>query len=63
MSMKTFARLMIVLAGVLWSFGEWLCFGQLAAAIAGIGYALGCLCTAVVLDVTKGEPEVDDAQL
>lgn len=53
MSMKKFGCFLAVSAGVAWIAIEGLFFGTLAAAIAGIGFALGCVCTVVAFDTNS----------
>lgn len=49
MSMKKFGCFMVIAAGAACVAIEGMFFGPLAAAIAGIGFALGCVCTVTAL--------------
>lgn len=57
MSMKKFGCFLVIASGVAWVAIEWLCFGTLAAAIAGIGFAFGCVCTVTALGTAMDSHE------
>lgn len=58
MSMKKFGCFLAIAAGAAWIAIEWLCFGPLAAAIAGIGFAMGCVCTVTALGTARDSREL-----
>lgn len=57
MSMKKFGCFLAISAGVAWIAIEGLFFGPLAAAIAGIGFAMGCVCTVTALGTAMDSRE------
>lgn len=58
MSMKKFGCFLAIAAGAAWIAIEGLFFGPLAAAIAGIGFALGCVCTAMAFGMAGDSREL-----
>ena len=58
MNLKKFGCFLVIAAGAAWVAIEGLCFGSLAAAIAGIGFALGCVCTVTALGMAMDSREL-----
>lgn len=53
-NLKKFGCFLAIAPGAVWVTIEWLCFGSLVAAIAGIGFAMGCMAIGSILGKRTG---------